>query len=57
MDIATLTTAEIAWLATVLTKAAANDYSVRVAFDNGVKIKVNEGMWTAPLGVDIQTRG
>ena len=50
MNIFELTESDVLHLAEVLTRADLRHRKVRIAFDGGVKIKVGEGMWSAPLG-------
>lgn len=50
MDIRMLTPGEIDLLAFWMTEAGALDREVRVSWDNGLKVKIGGGMWSAPMG-------
>lgn len=50
MEIWEFTDAEINRLAFLFQKASENDQRVRFCFDNGLKVKRGEGMWTYNLG-------
>lgn len=54
MDIITLSADEIRLLADELEYARAREATVRFIIDGGLKFKVGEGMWTAPLGETTQ---
>ena len=45
-----LTTSEFKQLAHMFTYALGHDTRVRVAWDDGLMVKIGEGMWSAPLG-------
>ena len=50
MKILVLNEAEATQVATALTAAVRDGRKVRVAWDDGFKIKVGEGMWSPPMG-------
>ena len=50
MNIIELTPYEITRLMELLSDADLHERRVRVAIDGGFKIKVGEGMWSAPMG-------
>ncbi len=51
LEIYTLSPDEVTQLMADFSEADFHKLSVRVCIDGGLKVKVAEGTWTAPLGV------
>lgn len=54
LDVWLLDAAEVSGLCALLNRAIADHEPVRVAWDDGLKVKAGHGSWSPPLGQEVE---